>query len=268
MRRRIGSISRRDSANRSVPSKIARPPTGPPLGSCRRSRARPSVVLPDPDSPTTPSVWPARRRKVAPLTAWNSLRPKTPLRIQKLLVSAVASTITGASGSLVTAARVRGVAGDVVVDHHQARRALLERRPAGEQRLGVGVLRRGEDAVDRPLLADDAVAHHDDVVGDLADHAEVVADEQHAHPVPRLQARRAARGSGAGSSRRARSSARRRSAASARRRAPSRSSRAAAGRRRAGADRRRGAASARACRPRRAALRRAPAPRACPGPCA
>ena len=51
-------------------------------------------------------------------------------------------------------------------------------------------------------------------------------------------AARAARGSGAGSSRRARSSARRRSAASARRRAPSRSSRAAAGRRRAGADRR------------------------------
>jgi hypothetical protein len=37
--------------------------------------------------------------KVAPLTAWNSLRPKTPLRSQKLFVSAVASMITGASGS-------------------------------------------------------------------------------------------------------------------------------------------------------------------------
>ena len=40
----------------------------------------------------------------------------------------------------------------------------------------------------RPLLADDAVAHDDDVVGDLADHAEVVADEEHAHPVPLLEA--------------------------------------------------------------------------------
>ena len=77
----------------------------------------------------------------------------------------------------------RGAAGDVVVDDAQARRAHLEGRPAGEQRPGVGVLRVGEDARHRPLLADHAVAHDHHVVGDLADHAEVVADEQHAHPV-------------------------------------------------------------------------------------
>ena len=68
--------------------------------------------------------------------------------------------------------------------------------------------------------------------------AEVVADEQHAHAVAAPSAWRAARGSGAGSSRRARWSARRRSAAWARRPAPSRSSRAAAGRPTARADRR------------------------------
>jgi hypothetical protein len=51
------------------------------------------------------------------------------------LVSALASTITGACGSLALAALGRrGAAGDVVVDHAQARRAQLERRPAGEQR--------------------------------------------------------------------------------------------------------------------------------------
>ena len=69
----------------------------------------------------------------------------------------------------------------------QARRALRERRPAGEQRLRVGVLRRGEDLRHGALLANLAVAHHDDVVGDLADDAEVVADEEHAHAVPLLQ---------------------------------------------------------------------------------
>jgi hypothetical protein len=36
------------------PSKM----TSPPVGSCRRSSVRPMVVLPEPDSPTTPSVWP------------------------------------------------------------------------------------------------------------------------------------------------------------------------------------------------------------------
>ncbi len=99
MRFRIGSSSAFDSASRSRPSKIALPPAGPPLGSCRRSSVRPSVVLPEPDSPTTPSVWPARSLKVAPRTALNSLRPKTPLRIQKLFVMSVASMITRADGS-------------------------------------------------------------------------------------------------------------------------------------------------------------------------
>ena len=81
----------------------------------------------------------------------------------------------------------RGAARDVVVDDHQPRAALLERGTAGEQRLGVAVLRVGEDLGDRALLAHRALAHHHHVVGDLAHHTEVVADEQHAHAVLVLQ---------------------------------------------------------------------------------
>ena len=79
-------------------------------------------------------------------------------------------------------------AGDVVVDHAAARRAL--RRGVGRQASSAWVYASCGAAKmprDRALLADHAVAHHDDVVGDLADHAEVVADEQHAHPVLLLE---------------------------------------------------------------------------------
>ena len=56
-------------------------------------------------------------------------------------------------------------------------------RLGGEQRLGVGMLRRGEDSRDRAGLDDAAVLHHGDVVGDLAHDAEIVGDEQHRHAV-------------------------------------------------------------------------------------
>ena len=46
------------------------------------------------------------------------------------------------------------------------------------------MLRRGEDLLDRPLLDDLAAVHHADDVGDAADDAEIVGDEQHAHAEP------------------------------------------------------------------------------------
>ena len=52
-----------------------------------------------------------------------------------------------------------------------------------QQTLGVGVVRRGEDLLDRPLLDDSAGVHHDDAVGDLGDHPQVVGDQQHADAV-------------------------------------------------------------------------------------
>ena len=41
----------------------------PEVGSTRRMAARPAVVLPQPDSPTRPSVSPAFTVKVTPSTA-------------------------------------------------------------------------------------------------------------------------------------------------------------------------------------------------------
>ena len=45
-----------------------------------RSSARPSVVLPDPDSPTTPSVSPLRTATLTPSTAlmWPTVRRSSP----------------------------------------------------------------------------------------------------------------------------------------------------------------------------------------------
>ncbi len=47
-----------------------------------------------------------------------------------------------------------------------------------------------EDRRDAALLADLAALHHDDVVGELADDAQVVRDEQHAHRMLALAAAR------------------------------------------------------------------------------
>jgi hypothetical protein len=74
MRRRISWRSRSLARSRFWPSKM----TSPPVGSCRRSSVRPIVVLPEPDSPTTPSVWPRRSVKLTSCTALNSRLPNTP----------------------------------------------------------------------------------------------------------------------------------------------------------------------------------------------
>ena len=47
------------------------------------------------------------------------------------------------------------------------------------------MLRIGEHLFDRPLLDDLAGVHHAHRVGDATDDAEIVGDEQHAHPEPR-----------------------------------------------------------------------------------
>lgn len=52
---------------------------------------------------------------------------------------------------------------------------------AGEEGLGVGVLGRVEDVLDRALLDDFTAEHYEDAVGDILDDAEVVSDEDEAH---------------------------------------------------------------------------------------
>jgi hypothetical protein len=64
--RRIGRISARESFVMSRPSKMIRPS----VGSSSRMMQRAIVDLPQPDSPTTPSVSPFLTLKVMPSTAF------------------------------------------------------------------------------------------------------------------------------------------------------------------------------------------------------
>ena len=96
-----------------------------------------------------------------------------------------------------------------------------------------------EQVVDRRLLDDAAGIHHHHPRRHAGDHAEIVGDQQDRHAELGLQLPQQRAGFALGSSRRARSLARRRSAPSAGTRAPSRSSRAGACRPRGDADIRR-----------------------------
>ena len=66
------------------------------------------------------------------------------------------------------------------------RRRRVRSRLGGEQRLRIGMLRRGEHALDGAVLDDLAVLHHADPLRDLSHDAEVMGDEQKRHVQPRL----------------------------------------------------------------------------------
>ena len=110
-----------------------------PVEEISRRMARPSVVLPEPDSPTTPSVSPLRNSMLTPSTALmcpTTLR-STPRLTGNQTFRSFASMTTGASG---------------------LRRRRVGLRLGREQRPRVGMLRRGEHALDLALLDDFAVA--------------------------------------------------------------------------------------------------------------
>ena len=129
--------------------------------------ARPSVVLPEPDLPTTPSVSPLRNSMLMPSTAlmWPTTLRSTPRLIGNQTFRFLVSTHDG---------RVR------------LRRRRIGLRLGREQRARIRMLGRGEHALDRALLDDLAALHHADPVGELAHDAEIVGDEQHRHAEPRL----------------------------------------------------------------------------------
>ena len=112
-------------------------------------------------------------------------------------------------------------------------------RHRGEEPLGVGVRRPGEQVRGRRLLHDLSRVHHRHPVGAARHDAEIVGDEQHRHAPARGGAGRAPRGSAPAPSRRAPSSARRPRGSPAPPRARWRSSPAGACRRSAGGGRRR-----------------------------
>ena len=95
MRRLYGMNSRADIARMSRPSKCA----VPAVASCSRISVRPTVVLPEPDSPTRPSVLPLGRSNDTSCTARNSRRPKRPSREKKLFDRLRTDSTTGSSGA-------------------------------------------------------------------------------------------------------------------------------------------------------------------------
>src|SRR5262245_794192 len=72
----------------------------PAVGSISRSTVRPTVDLPQPDSPTRPSVSPAAVAKLTPSTAntWPAVRRRRPVLMGKCFLRPATSS-TGASGS-------------------------------------------------------------------------------------------------------------------------------------------------------------------------
>ena len=127
-----------------------------------RSSASASVVLPEPLSPTTPTVCPSRIESVTPSTAftWPTVWRKTPALMGKWILRS--SQATTSSASLSTRQRLAlGLGRD--------------------QRLGVRVFGRFEDALRRPRLHDGAVPHDADTIGYMPHDGEVVGDQQHRH---------------------------------------------------------------------------------------
>ena len=71
-----------------------------PSDEIKRRMARPSVVLPEPDSPTTPSVSPWRTLMLMPSTAlmWPTILRSKPRLIGNQTFKSLVSTTTGAFG--------------------------------------------------------------------------------------------------------------------------------------------------------------------------
>src|SRR2546421_4993863 len=103
---RIASVS---SLTRSFPSKMMRPAAISPGCSTSRMMLSAVTLLPHPDSPTRPMIWPGRMANETPSTARAS-----PLRVRKCVVSA--STLSRGEGDLgVADTRIQEGIGDV---HH------------------------------------------------------------------------------------------------------------------------------------------------------
>ncbi len=74
-RQRSAFMSRSESAARSRPSNSIRPPLMKALSAMTRVSARATVVLPQPDSPTRPTIEPRGTSKLTPSTASREPRP-------------------------------------------------------------------------------------------------------------------------------------------------------------------------------------------------
>ena len=139
-----------------------------PLEEISRRIASPRVVLPEPDSPTMPSVSPAPHldaHAVHRLDVADDLAQHAALDREPDL-------------------EIVGPDDDVAL---RIERRRLDLGLGGEERARIGMLRRVEHLLDRSLLDDLALLHHADPFRDPADDAEVMGDEQDRHAEARLQ---------------------------------------------------------------------------------
>src|ERR1041384_7867390 len=214
-------ISRRKGRSSARPSRVmSRPPSRivPAVGSIRRSTVRPTVVLPQPLSPTRPSVSPAPMAKLTPSTAWTwpTVRRRSPFRTGKYVFRSSTSRTLGidtlgietgrpVAGPLLlvrdllagafrarlrTTGRKRTARRQVAERRHNARNFLKPRCAARNrihQAAGIRVERPGEELADRRFLHFAPGVHHDDALGNLGDHAEVVRDHDHRRAEAALQ---------------------------------------------------------------------------------
>ena len=199
----------------------------PDVGSSSRSSTRPRVDLPEPDSPTSPTVDPASTLRSTPSTARTcpTVRRRMPrwmgkcftiaraleerghfapfsesssIRMQRArCCSPAARSSTGALAHSGIAYGQRGwnrqpvgiAWGSGTTPGIDANRSSCAATwgIAASRPFRVRVLWAREQVVDGRLLHHLARVHHHDARAEIGDHAEVVGDEDHRHPEPRLE---------------------------------------------------------------------------------
>ena len=130
--------SRGDIARMSLPSNSA----SPPVASCSRISVSPTVVLPEPDSPTRPSVLPFGSRNDTSFTASNLRRPNKAFARVEVLAEAlhVEDDRSDAAMPRLRSVEIHGVRAAVheILDHRQPDRPPVEPRPACSSALVYG----------------------------------------------------------------------------------------------------------------------------------
>src|SRR6218665_802677 len=171
---RIGRNWRGVSAAMSRPLKSISPPST----SMSFSRHLPMVDLPDPDSPTMPSVSPRRTEKLTPSPPFTprflpNQPPPAPGLARAFLADPAAVGVIGLAQIAPLQPRCAG--GD--------RRARIGAPPGhcGYQPLRIGVARRVQYLLRAAHFDQHALFHHGHAVGNFRDDAKVVRDEHDAH---------------------------------------------------------------------------------------
>src|SRR6266508_2889489 len=213
--RRISRIADPDRDDSSRPSKVM----VPRVCSLSRTRQRPRVVLPQPDSPTRPTVSPSSTSRLTPSTALTCSRapPSSPVRTGKYFFRSLISSSgilrnleagdamvcldldqrrlrlrtcgVGAHATVAEMAARRPI--ERIRDHSRNRLQSLLRSAAARHRIQqpdrVGMHRAGEDDFWFRPFHDLAGVHDRHLVGAFRDDTQIVRDEQDRHAEPLLE---------------------------------------------------------------------------------